>query len=189
LYGICGVQHIIGAGFSPSTLVSACQFTFHRLLHIYHLSSKAGTVGQIVVAVSHHLLWLYCPILGLGRLHETFRFISVTRSRIVGRTRWTGDQLLARHLLPALIDCDDDYDGEVGRMNGFWQGKRKYLSVLDAHPPRTLMILWLGSRNLFMKKDGSLFATRLNHTRASCTTSEHGDDCRKNVCVAPWPKS
>jgi hypothetical protein len=28
-------------------------------------------------------LWLYSPILGLGRLHETFRFISVTRSRTV----------------------------------------------------------------------------------------------------------
>jgi hypothetical protein len=31
-------------------------------------------------------LWLYSPILGLGRLHETFRFITVTRSRTVGRT-------------------------------------------------------------------------------------------------------
>jgi hypothetical protein len=31
-------------------------------------------------------LWLYRPILGLVRLRETFRFISVTRSRPVGRT-------------------------------------------------------------------------------------------------------
>jgi hypothetical protein len=41
-------------------------------------------------------LWLYKPILGLGRLHETFRFISVTRSRTVGGTPWAGDQLVAR---------------------------------------------------------------------------------------------
>jgi hypothetical protein len=50
----------------------------------------------------HFFLWLYSPILGLGRLHETFRFISVTRSRTVSRTPWTGDQLVARPLLPAL---------------------------------------------------------------------------------------
>jgi hypothetical protein len=31
------------------------------------------------------------PNSGLGRLHETFSFTSVTRSRIVGRTPWTGD--------------------------------------------------------------------------------------------------
>jgi hypothetical protein len=33
----------------------------------------------------------------LGRLHETFRFTSVTRSRTVGRTPWTADQHVARH--------------------------------------------------------------------------------------------
>jgi hypothetical protein len=38
------------------------------------------------------------PNSGLGRLHETFCFTSVTRSRIVDRTPWTGDQLLARPL-------------------------------------------------------------------------------------------
>jgi hypothetical protein len=55
-------------------------------------------------------LWVACSLLlvflplalqpnsGLGRLHETFRFTSVTRSRIVGRTPWTGDQLVARPL-------------------------------------------------------------------------------------------
>jgi hypothetical protein len=42
--------------------------------------------------------WLYSPILGHGRLHETFRFISVTRSRTASRTPWTGDQLVARPL-------------------------------------------------------------------------------------------
>jgi hypothetical protein len=68
-------------------------------------------------------LWLYSPILGLGHLHETFRFISATRSRTVGRTPWTGDQLVARPLLTALGDCDDD--GEVGGMNGL-AGKPKY---------------------------------------------------------------
>jgi hypothetical protein len=34
----------------------------------------------------------------LGRLHETFRFISVTRSRTVGWTPWTSDQFVARPL-------------------------------------------------------------------------------------------
>jgi hypothetical protein len=51
--------------------------------------------------------------LDLGRLHETFRFISVTRFKTVGRTPWTGDQLVARPLLTAPGDCDD---GEVGGM-------------------------------------------------------------------------
>jgi hypothetical protein len=67
-------------------------------------------------------LRLYSPILGLGRLHETFRFISVTRSRTVSSTPSTGDQLVARTLLSAPGDCDDD--GEVGGMNGFGRGDR-----------------------------------------------------------------
>jgi hypothetical protein len=41
------------------------------------------------------------PNSGLGRLHETFHFTSVTRSRTVGRTPWKGDQLIARRV-PAL---------------------------------------------------------------------------------------
>jgi hypothetical protein len=65
-------------------------------------------------------LWLYSPILGLGRLHETFRFISVTRSRRVSSIPWMGDQLVARPLLTA----PGDYDGEVGGMNGFGRGNR-----------------------------------------------------------------
>jgi hypothetical protein len=54
-------------------------------------------------------------------LHETFRFISVTRSRAIGSTPWTGDQLVARPLLTAPGECDD---GEVGGMNGFGKGNR-----------------------------------------------------------------
>jgi hypothetical protein len=69
-------------------------------------------------------MWLYSPILGIGRLHETFSFISVTRSRTVSRTPWTGDQLVAKTLLTAPGDCDDN--GEVSGMNDFWQGKPKY---------------------------------------------------------------
>jgi hypothetical protein len=41
--------------------------------------------------ISFFVLWLCSPILGLGRLHDTFRFISVTSSRTVSRTPWTGD--------------------------------------------------------------------------------------------------
>jgi hypothetical protein len=43
-------------------------------------------------------LWLCSPILVLGRLLETFRLISVTRSRKVGRIPWTGDQLVSSPL-------------------------------------------------------------------------------------------
>jgi hypothetical protein len=67
---------------------------------------------------STKILWLYSPILGLDRLHESFRFISVTRAR----TPWAGDQLVARPLLTAPGNCDDD--GEVGEMNGFVRGNR-----------------------------------------------------------------
>jgi hypothetical protein len=35
---------------------------------------------------------------GLGHLHETFCFTSVTRSRTLGRTLWMGDQLVTRPL-------------------------------------------------------------------------------------------
>jgi hypothetical protein len=66
-------------------------------------------------------LWLYSSILGLGRHHETFHFISITRSRIVSSTPWTGDQLVARTLLTAPGYSDD---GEIGRMNGFGRGNR-----------------------------------------------------------------
>jgi hypothetical protein len=38
------------------------------------------------------------PNLGLGRLHETFRFTSVTISKRVGRSPLTGDQLVVRPL-------------------------------------------------------------------------------------------
>jgi hypothetical protein len=69
-------------------------------------------------------LWLYSPIFGLGRLHKTFRCISVSSSRTVGRTPWTDDQLVARPLLTAPVDCDDD---EVGGMNDFGRGNRSTL--------------------------------------------------------------
>jgi hypothetical protein len=82
---------------------------------------------------NYFFLWLYSLILGLGRLLETFHFISVTRSRTVGRTPWTGDQIVARPLLTAPGDCDD---GEVGGMNGFWQGKLKYSE--KTYPTATL---------------------------------------------------
>jgi hypothetical protein len=59
--------------------------------------------------------------MGLGHLHETFRFTSVTRSRTVGRTPWTNVQFVARPLLTAPSDCDD---GEVG-MKRFLAGKLK----------------------------------------------------------------
>jgi hypothetical protein len=91
---------------------------------------KPGSVHVVDLSVSFPQskkyffpLWLYSPILGLGCLHKTFRFISISRSRTVGRTPWTGDQLVARPLLTAAGDCDD---GEFGGMNGFGRGKPNY---------------------------------------------------------------
>jgi hypothetical protein len=66
--------------------------------------------------------WLYSPILGLGRLHETFRFTSVTRSRTVSSTSWMGDQLVTRTLPNASGGGEDD--GEIGGMNGSGRGNR-----------------------------------------------------------------
>jgi hypothetical protein len=74
--------------------------------------------------------------LGLGRLHEIFRFISVTISRTVGRPPWTGDQLVAKPLLIAPGDCDD---GEFGGMNGFGTGNRstrRKLAPTPLYPPQ-----------------------------------------------------
>jgi hypothetical protein len=34
---------------------SPCQFSFHRLLHTHHLSSGAGTIGQLVADVPSRL--------------------------------------------------------------------------------------------------------------------------------------
>jgi hypothetical protein len=71
-----------------SILISSC-----RLVWVLW-SSSLGLCNFLLSP----FLWLYSPILGLGRLHKTFRFISVTRSRTVGRSPCTGDQLVARPL-------------------------------------------------------------------------------------------
>jgi hypothetical protein len=99
-----------------------------RILPLHQSARDINMTTNITDHRCHHnrhiiYLWLYSPILGLGSLHETFRFISITRSRTVIRTPWTGDQLVARPLLPVPGDCDD---GKIGGMNDFWQGKPKY---------------------------------------------------------------
>jgi hypothetical protein len=60
----------------------------------YWESNSDSSVFQPIVFFSLALQ----PISDLGHLHETFRFTAVTRSRTVGRTPWTGDQLVARPL-------------------------------------------------------------------------------------------
>jgi hypothetical protein len=89
----------------------------HPVSHTIRLTQESDLYAFI-------FLWLYSPIVGLGGLHKTFRFLSVTRSRTVSRTPWTGDQLVARPQLTAPGDCDDD--GENGGMPGYCQGKLKY---------------------------------------------------------------
>jgi hypothetical protein len=46
---ICGGQS--GTEDYSEYLGFSCQFSFHRLFHAHHLSSGAGTVGQIVADV------------------------------------------------------------------------------------------------------------------------------------------
>jgi hypothetical protein len=73
--------------------------------------------------IFYFFLWLYSPIFGLGRLHKTFRFISVTRSRTVGWTPLTGDQLVAR---PLCVCPGWLWGWRSWRNERFWQGKPKY---------------------------------------------------------------
>jgi hypothetical protein len=56
--------------------------------------ASSRLVRLVALSLPLYSLRLYSPILGLGRLHETFRFISVTISRTISRTPWTGDQLV-----------------------------------------------------------------------------------------------
>jgi hypothetical protein len=86
------------------------------------LHSKVPLINYYKYECMQHIKISCLLILGLGHLHETFRFISVFRSRTVGSTPWTGDHLVARRLLTASSECDDD--GEVGGMNGFGNGNR-----------------------------------------------------------------
>jgi hypothetical protein len=94
-------------------------------LYIFRWSRNVLLLCNLKVNVCL-FLWLYSPILGLGRLHETFHFISVTRCRTVGRTPWTGDSSLQGLCVSTPRDCED---GEVGGMNGFgrgnWSTRRK----------------------------------------------------------------
>jgi hypothetical protein len=97
---------------------SSHQVTWNYLSRLYLGSAE----GCRRIKLNILFLWFYSPILDLSRLHETSRFISVTRSRTVSRTPWLGDQLVARHLLTSPGDCDDD--GEVCGMNGFGRGNQ-----------------------------------------------------------------
>jgi hypothetical protein len=56
-----------------------CQFSCHRLLHIHHLSSEAGTIGQILADVSSEL--------SLTSAHETKKnyIVLFTPSRVTFR--------------------------------------------------------------------------------------------------------
>jgi hypothetical protein len=89
----------------------------HRIKNIFNLNKYKGTGEDSPVSASRSFR-------NDGRLHETFRFISVTTPRTVSRTPWTGDQLVARPLLTAPGDCDD---GGAGKINGFGRGNRSRL--------------------------------------------------------------
>jgi hypothetical protein len=86
-----------------------CFNTFFRKRPSFESSSQASTSNDpsIFISYTFHILCSIYPIVfplalqpnsGLGRLHETFCFTSVTKSRTVGRTPWTVDQLVSRPL-------------------------------------------------------------------------------------------
>jgi hypothetical protein len=62
-----------------------CNFQTHSIFH---------KVFAVLLLLLLLLLWLYSPLLDLGR------FFSFLILYTAGRTRWTGDQLVARPLLP-----------------------------------------------------------------------------------------
>jgi hypothetical protein len=87
---------------------------------------KIATENVIICClVSAIITFFFCgytaQFWALASPMKLVRFTPVTRSRTVSSTPWTGDQLVARPLLTAPVDCDDD---EVGGMNGFGRGNR-----------------------------------------------------------------
>jgi hypothetical protein len=84
--------------------VPHCEFWVNnlKLVHhfVFHEHVNMWKIGIYLNSVFFFPLALH-PNAGLGRIHETFRFTSVTWSRTVGslgRTTWTGEQLVARPL-------------------------------------------------------------------------------------------
>jgi hypothetical protein len=84
---------------------------------IWNSVKKDGRMTFRWILGNFFFLWLYSPILGLGRLHGTFisfQLLDVGQSAVlIGQ--------VTRPLLTAPGDYDD---GEVGGMNGFGRGNR-----------------------------------------------------------------
>jgi hypothetical protein len=57
-YGVCGGQSWHWGKFFSEYFRFPCQFIFHRLLHIHHLSSGAGTLGQLVPINGRRTKWI-----------------------------------------------------------------------------------------------------------------------------------
>jgi hypothetical protein len=99
--------------------------THYLFRYVSPLSSWRAQLLSVVYNFILFITYFSCDstaqFLGLSHHQETFRFISVIRSRTVGRTPWMGDQFVARPLLTAPDDYDD---GEVSGMYGFGRGNR-----------------------------------------------------------------
>jgi hypothetical protein len=65
-----------------------CQFSFHRLLHTHHLSSGAGTVGQLVADVPSGLSSPHLK--KLKKVHCTIGEIII----IIGKTAFLSHSLI-----------------------------------------------------------------------------------------------
>jgi hypothetical protein len=60
-----------------------CQFPFHRLLHTHHLSSGAGTIGQLVADVpSGHILNPHSLRIGKREYHGQRGYLEIFRYHI-----------------------------------------------------------------------------------------------------------
>jgi hypothetical protein len=82
---------------------------------------------------TNHVPFMSCFVIHVEAMW-TFRLISVTRSRTVVSTPWTGDQLVARLLLTSPGDCDD---GDVGFCRGKPKNSEKnfpYLTFFTTNP-------------------------------------------------------
>jgi hypothetical protein len=91
-----------------------CQFSFHRLLHIHHLSSGAGTIGQFVASVPSGLSLtspkeIKTKLIKLKQKKCVFWLGKLTLSCESASSLSERDETLLRVLPHAMINCVLEY--------------------------------------------------------------------------------
>jgi hypothetical protein len=101
-----------------------CTFTylFLRMITVYVLLYCFYVLLYFVLIIVFFPCFSTAQFWALAASIKLFRFISVTTSRTVSSTPWTGYQLVVRPLLSVPGDCEDG--DEVGGMNCFGRGNR-----------------------------------------------------------------